>query len=448
MRKRGLLLFALLLLLIVPLTAFAQAQADPADGGEISVGDSIDGELTTDEPAIAYTIEGEAGQSLTILLTAEAFDCYLTLLDEEDNEIAFNDDGAGNLDSLINVTLPTDGTYTIVAQSYSYRNGSSSPGTGDFTLSVDEVQVNQIEYSQTVEGRLTSSELQVRYVFTGTEGDVIIAEHYSEDYDSYLTLEFNGSEIAYNDDGAGNLDSRIGPFTLPSTGSYTLVVTSLSRADTGSYEVRLDRVEVQSIEIGEETTVEFTPSDSVLFFMVEAQLGDIISIEVDSEIDTSLSISDPSNYTVISDEDSGSGFNPEIIDFSLSQAGTYTVALRSVNGEAGEATITISRAELPSLNDGPQTISFSSSVFNRTLVFDAEAGTTYRLTLDVVRGDSASPSIDITQAGNSLGYTSTSRVERLSIDITPSDDGEVVLRFSEYSYTNISIEVTLEEVGE
>lgn len=444
-KRFGVLL--LVALLAFPLTAFAQTRdvAEPVEGGEIAIGDQVEGELNADEPAFAYTFTLEEETSINATLVSEDFDCYLTLLGEDGEEIAFDDDGAGNLDSSISTTLDA-GTYTLVAQSYGYRNGSAG-AVGEFTLSLNTVQINRIEYGQDVEGQLTADQLEVRYTFTGAAGDVIIAEHYSDDYDSYLILEYNGIEQIYNDDGAGNLDSRLGPYVLPSTGEYTLVVTSLSRSDTGSYEVTLDRVDLATIEFNEATTVEFAPNDSSLYFQFEANAGDVIDIEVDSDLDTSLSLVDPSGYSVVNDEDSGSGSNPEALGVSLSSSGTYTLILQSVEGEAGPVEVSVSRAELPSLNDGPQDVTFSSSTFTRTVTFEAEAGTTYRLTLDLTRGTEGSPSIDITQEGISLGYTSTSQVSRLSIDLVPDSDGEVVLRISDYSYSNLTYQVTLEEVG-
>lgn len=439
-------LILVIALLVVPVTAFAQnqVQAEPADGGEIALGEPVDGELTGDELAIAYTLTVEEDTDIVATLVSDDFDCYLTLLDEEGNEIAFDDDGAGSLDSRISYSLSA-GTYTLVAQSYSYRNGNSGT-TGDFILSVNQVTVNRVEYGERVTGSLTSNELEVRFTFRGSAGDVIIAEHYSDDYDSYLILEQNGSQLAYNDDGAGNLDSRIGPFTLPTTGDYTLIVTSLSRSSVGNYEVVLDRVEVADVVFNEPVTVELSDNNQAIFLQFEGELGDVIDVVVEGDIDTNLTITDPSNYTVASDEDSGSGSNPELIGVALNSQGTYTVIVRSTSGEVGEVDVTISRTELPSLNDGPQRITFNSNTFTRTLAFDASANTTYRLTLEVASGSTGAPSIDITQQGSSLGYTSTGQVSRISIDITPFAAGEVIIRISDYSYSNIAYEVSIEEV--
>ncbi|MGF1517388.1 MAG: pre-peptidase C-terminal domain-containing protein [Nodosilinea sp.] len=70
-----------------------------------------------------YTFEGTAGQQLTITLDSTDFDPVLRLLGPDEAEIAFNDDFGGSFNSKIIVTLPEDGTYTVVARSFSDQGG-------------------------------------------------------------------------------------------------------------------------------------------------------------------------------------------------------------------------------------------------------------------------------------------------------------------------------------
>lgn len=71
----------------------------------------------------SYTFEGTAGQALTIILESEEFDPVLALLGPGDAEIASNDDFGGTLNSTIIVELPEDGTYTVIARSFSGQGG-------------------------------------------------------------------------------------------------------------------------------------------------------------------------------------------------------------------------------------------------------------------------------------------------------------------------------------
>jgi hypothetical protein len=441
-----------MLLALVALPLLAAAQGDPdqiVDGGAVEVGESVEGTLTEAEPAFAYTIDATADQALTFTLTSEDFDCYLVLMDEDGNVLDTDDDSAGSLDSRIGpFVVPADGTYTVVAQSFSFYNGSSA-SVGDFVFSVDEAQVRQIEYTQTIEDSLTNAELTHNYTFTAQAGDAVVVRLESDDFDSYLRLlSPNGSELTYNDDGGGNLNSLIGPYPLSETGTYTIVASSLGGQSTGDYVLSLNRVEMQQIAYGDKLDIEFTPQDQEFFFTFEGTTGDVLNVEVDSDggVDTSLTLNDPFNYQVLTDEDGGSGFDPEISGFVLTQTGQYTLLLRSTTGLAGTVAVNFDRGELPSLDEGAQSVSFSGTVTTRALSFTGEAGAVLRFTAVILSGDTGSPSIELLQAGSSVAYISANGVSRISFDLVVPDDGDVLVNFSDYSYSNVSYEVTLESV--
>jgi hypothetical protein len=418
-----------------------------ADGGEIAIGDTASSELSADAPAVSFTFEGAADQYVTITMISDDFDCYLALLDPQGNEIATDDDGAGDLDSLIGpIGLTETGTYTVVAQSYGYYNGRDTSAAGDFTLQLSAFEARAIEYTQTVEGELTSDELTAAYTFRGQGNDAVIIRMESTDFDSYLTLVGpDGVELMYNDDGAGNLNSLIGPFVLPETGEYVINARSLGGTDTGNYTLSLNRAQIEIIEYGTTTDVEFTNRDTLFYFSFEGTAGDVVSVLTDSDgaIDTSLRLNDPYNYTLVADEDSGSAFDPEILNYILTSTGTHLVALEAPYGGAGSVEVTLSRGELPSLEDGALTLNFSSERTDASARFEAVAGETVTMTLSV-RSGTASPSVDVSQFGSSLSYFSASSVANVSFTFVTPNDGEVIVRINEYSYSNVALDVTLE----
>lgn len=430
----------LLVLMALPLTAGAQA-AEP-----IAIGDSLEGTLTEADSQALYEFEATAGQTISITLSSSDFDAYLLLQVGDGNVIASDDDSAGSLNSRIGAfTIPEDGTYTIVATSYSaYYNSGATPG--DFTLSLAEFETRSIEYTQTVDAELTDEELVAYYTFSGQEGDTVIIRLNSSDFDSYLRLSDAGGELMSNDDGGGNLNALIGPYVLPATGTYTIAASSLSQSATGSYTLSLERVELNIIDYGDEVEGELGKNTAAVYFSFEGTSGDVVSIEVDSDADTNLTLNDPYNYQVAFDEDGGSGANPEISEVSLNSTGIYTIVVQSPFGDTGPFTLTLARSELPSLDEGSQTLSFSTEQTQRSVVFTANAGETVRLTLSS-GGAEASPSVDVLQAGNSLTYISSSRVSQLSVDFVTPDDGDVVVNISDYSYTNLRLQVTLERLG-
>ncbi len=81
-------------------------------------------------PYEAHEIEAEAGERLDITLASGSFDAYLMVFDENDEKIAEDDDSAGGLDAQLFVTIPEDGTYRIIANSY----GESAQG--DYLITI------------------------------------------------------------------------------------------------------------------------------------------------------------------------------------------------------------------------------------------------------------------------------------------------------------------------
>ena len=78
-----------------------------------------------------WQFSGNAGDTITIDLRSTAFDPFLILLDPSDVPVAENDDlSAGSTDSRITFTLPSTGTWTVVA------NSTAPGGSGDYTLSI------------------------------------------------------------------------------------------------------------------------------------------------------------------------------------------------------------------------------------------------------------------------------------------------------------------------
>lgn len=420
------------------------------DAPSIEVGAEAVGELGDDVQATAFVFEAEAGDRVTISLNSDSFDTYLVLVDAEGNELDVDDDGGDGLNSQITgFEVPADGTYGVIATSFGGYRGTGS-AQGEFTLRVGTFEIQRIEYSQRVEGELTDAALTQEYVFTGTAGDSVSIFMGSEDFDTYLFLyDANGSEIAFNDDGGGNLDSLIGPFMLPETGEYTIQANSFSRSATGSYFLTLDRVEMLAAEYGEPVEAAFEASDTV-YISFEAQIGDIIDVVVDSEIDTTLALRDTFGFNVLTDEDSGRRFNPEISEYVINTAGTYTLVLTRAAGETGSGTaeVTIERGELPSLDEGvEQTINFTDAITTRSLNLTVEAGEAYTLTFSSDAGTSVSPSFDVRFGEFSSSYFSSSNVLSGSFTFLADETGTALITVNEYTFggSTLTVQVTAAE---
>jgi hypothetical protein len=111
--------------------AIAQSAPILQEQGALEEGDQV---LTSDGSLYdVYTFEGKAGQEIVVSLESEEFDTYLAVVDPEQQVIAENDDvSETDRNSNITVTLPSDGTYTVVA------NGFDRTSRGQYSLSIME----------------------------------------------------------------------------------------------------------------------------------------------------------------------------------------------------------------------------------------------------------------------------------------------------------------------
>ena len=233
--------------------------AGGADGGgrdlrTIEPGQTRQGELDTADPRAQFmrgyyepvTFTGEAGQSATIDMRSDVGDTYLMLYAPTGELLGENDDFEG-LNSRIQLTLPADGEYTIVATSfdeeatfpYELSLGLNETDSGPST------DLRSISYGETRDGEIDTGDpfsdvYRGNYepvTFDGAAGDNVTVEMTSEDDTYLILLGPDGTVIAENDDYQG-LDSRI-QTTLPSDGEYTIIATSFDDDATFPYQLTL-----------------------------------------------------------------------------------------------------------------------------------------------------------------------------------------------------------------
>jgi hypothetical protein len=206
-------------------------------------GRMIDGRL-----AEAWALEGVAGQSVAIRLESDAFDALLLVAGPGIAGAESDDDGAGDLNSLLTLVVPEDGTYTVVATSV----GEGS--TGPYTIGVEEpldlntLPTNErtVEVGGTMSGELTSADPRIgegrfaqAWSLQGSAGQRYRIELSSSEFDCYLMLVGPGiAEPLVDDDSAGDLDARL-VYTLPEDGTYRVIVTSAGAEETGAFTLRV-----------------------------------------------------------------------------------------------------------------------------------------------------------------------------------------------------------------
>lgn len=364
----------------------------------ISAGQTINGALASTDCRFpvggehfsdAYTFSGTAGQQISIAMSSSAFDTFLHLVAPNGSVLTTNDDGGGGTNSRIPatsgfLTLPSTGTYTIQASSFS----ANTSGSYTLTLTIQTPggcgSSVPIAFGQTINGTLSNGDCVLEdnslfdvYTFNGTTGQQISIFMSSATFDTFLFLRRpDGTILTADDDGGGGTNSRIpansGFFTLPSTGVYSILANSFAPGVTGSYAVTLSSQGAggtcPSTPIAFGQTVngtlsisDCTLSDNSFFdaYTFNGTAGQSISISLTSPtFDTYLLLFRPDGTLLFEDDDGGSGLNsripPESGTLTLPVTGTYKILANSfAPNVTGSYSLTLSGTAPPTCPTTP-----------------------------------------------------------------------------------------------
>ncbi|MFL5385487.1 MAG: S1C family serine protease [Longimicrobiaceae bacterium] len=233
----------------------------------IAVGQTVTGRLTDSDFVLpdgsyadSYVYMGRAGERITATLRSSDFDAYLVVDDPRSATWQeTDDDGGGNLDSELTVTLPRDGPYLIVANSVAAQatgnyqitlrsagRGPVGPGSGGAggrgTLSdLARMQLPRITAGQSVSGRLTTEDFLRTddntyadgYLYSGRAGERLTVTMQSSAFSSWVVVDDPNGPMREHDDGQAGEPAQV-TVTLPHDGNYLIVANSVTRS-SGAY---------------------------------------------------------------------------------------------------------------------------------------------------------------------------------------------------------------------
>ncbi|HEU4885645.1 MAG TPA: PPC domain-containing protein [Longimicrobium sp.] len=166
------------LVLVCAMAAPAHAQPRPGAFPTLRIGQSVTGQIAESDPAMyqrgrfkVYQFQASPGRRYIATLESDAFDAYLTLartVGGITDHMLTDDDGSGEgTGSRLRFTVPTAGTYLILAQSL------GEDGTGSFTLRLDTATIRvprpqSFTLGTPVQGELSESDAE--YEDAGAEG--------------------------------------------------------------------------------------------------------------------------------------------------------------------------------------------------------------------------------------------------------------------------------------
>jgi hypothetical protein len=231
----------------------------PLEGG-IAFGQRVEGELTAADPTLddgshydLWRFRGAAGQRVIVTLRSDDFDAFLAVGPDAvacGDGCEVDDDGAGDLNSRVRMTLPAAGIYEIRA------NSLGGGETGRYSLTLEDAGVapqveprGPVAVGGSVRGELDAADPTLDddshfelWTLRARAGEAVEITLRSSDFDAFLSVgrHVGGvwTEIDSDDDGAGGTDSRL-EFTAPAAGDYHIRVSSFSGGETGAYTLQV-----------------------------------------------------------------------------------------------------------------------------------------------------------------------------------------------------------------
>ena len=421
--------------------------------------DTTDSQSETAESSVTVDISpavGVIGTSHTVTVSGLEVGETVTLdvlfgdSVEYSTEKTADSDGSVTLDLVASPEDPT-GIYTVQVS----RDGSViASGELEVMVLSATAQTSPSDTDEAIPGSLTMNNPEDRYVFQGEEGDVIFVTLVSDDFDAYLWLEDEfGNLLVSDDDSAGDMNSAIGPFVLPYSGTYTLFSSSYdyynySEIVVGDFTLTITETTLSTIDSGVPTTVTFGEGQNNMFFSIEAEVGDALAITVEGDgvIDTRLELRDPDGYIVAEDDDSGSGFDPELARYVVQTAGTYVLSIQPFYADdSGTVTVTVDQSPARFLDDGPVSIRLSNKQYSEMLRLNATDGETLLLTVEQANGSLGDVYITVTQDGITLAsFYSAELPDSLPLAFVSQGDAPVNILF-ESSFGSGQLDVSLSE---
>ncbi len=357
-------------------------------GTPLSLGQTVRGtldrttRLPSGEPAEVYVFTGRTGQRAQFELRSNEFDTYLMVLGPTGRHWE-NDDTAGTTNSAIDLQLPVDGSYRVIASAYragmsgsfelkaselpdtpilAAMNAIGGSGLGSSTASPTSGNASpqaELRRGELAPGDATlqTGELRDTHEFTWPAGATFDVSLTSSAFDTYLIVRPPSGDQLDNDDAApGETNSHL-QVHAQVAGTYRVVVTSYRPGESGPYELRVTPVgqapptpatptvatPSPGVTAGHRTiTGELTASDRQLpsgefidAYPLTLREGQAVHLEArSSAFDTYLILREPGGAQ--HDNDDGPDGTNAALDFVAPTAGQYTVSVTSYRpGERG-----------------------------------------------------------------------------------------------------------------
>jgi hypothetical protein len=406
---------AILMMAALFVTSLAFAQ----EGDTISYDQIVSGEITEEQLEVRYTFNGEANDTITISMraTEPGLDSYLRLLNAAGDELIFDDDAGGSLNSLIGpYTIPETGAYTVVAT----RCCGGGPGgsTGPFELVIQHAEVASISVGETVTVQLSEDNTFANY-FIASDGDgqILRIDGNVTTENTNFSMNVRNPHGEYVGWGAvyPNRIAAIEPLILREAGSYVLNLRYEPLGDASDaanlpvvVDVTLETLEAQPFAFGEAQNGVLSDETPAFWYTFAADQSDLLRLVASMQADDQpfeVQFFDSRGQGFYSGsnaygEDGARSFTLDPIQ--LNESGQYLFVIRRVDTTGMDAMgtthfmFTLSQTETPILQSGVEaTGAVGGQSYEQVFRFEGQAGQTIRITLRNINQHYA-PSMDVT----------------------------------------------------
>ena len=344
--------------------------ASASSGGALRYGNSVIAQVSDADPQLYYLFRGQRGDILSVAMQRIAgdLDPQLQVVNATGRVIAENDEiaGSGSLDAHVeSFILQEDGTYVIIASRF---GGPAGRSAGSFVLTLDRgsnsglggsaLLALPLDEGVPAPGELTAERYADFYQFEGRKDEIVtvrLERTPGSALDPVVALtDALLTEIASDDDSAGQQNSLINQFVLPEDGVYYVIATRYQReagTSTGPYRLTLTREgsafegvlpAVPRLDYGTATIGQVTDATPETLYAFIGSAGDVITASMlrsDGNLDPLLVLLDANQNELARDDDSGGSQNARIDRFTLPETGVYYLkATRFTNPAGGTPT--------------------------------------------------------------------------------------------------------------
>lgn len=434
--------------------ASAQTADQPGDAStQARLDGSVDGDISPAGDTDWYRLSVQTGQRYNLALVGiesegQTLDPMLSVYDAQGNQLAFNDDANGTLNSALRFVPQTSGEVFVEARAFSSEaTGAYRLGVSAEAVPADDAGGDASTRARASAGRTTNGNLEYEgdvdwYRFAARSGNRYQITLAGVGGDSGLgdpvlrILDADGNELAMSDDSEGSLNSAL-EFIPRANGDVFIEASGYGGSYTGAYALniaaeRLPRDSVGNsrttggrISVGQTIngTLDF-PSDND-WYRVRLEEGQSYRFTLDATGDNPIGdplirLHDAAGNEVAIDDDGGDGLN-SYLEFTAPSTGNYFVEASSFTGDAtGGYTLGARAGDIPADNTTDASLSAEGDYREGVL---SPAGDRDWYKLELAEGQAVRIGMQVTGTPDSIGDPYLIVYGPDGAEITRDDDG-------------------------